>query len=188
MVTTTPKPTDDILRYNITGARRPSNYIFAVIVGIGASGFLLSGLSSYLHTNLLPVGNPLELEFLPQGLALSFYGIAGTLLDVYLWYSIGIDYGGGFNEFNKQTGKFTIFRRGNVGKNRELRFEYKLADVQGVRVEIRNGLNPKRSIYLRIKGKGELPITEVGQPMSLSALEDRAANLSRFLGVPLEGL
>jgi hypothetical protein len=77
---------------------------------------------------------------------------------------------------------------GNVGKNRELCFEYKLADVQSVRVEIRNGLNPKRSIYLRIKGKGELPITEVGQPMSLSALEDRAANLSRFLGVPLEGL
>jgi hypothetical protein len=175
------------LRYNIVGARRFSNYCFAAIVGIGASGFLLAGISSFLKVNLLPFSDPLQLDFLPQGLALSFYGVAGTLLEIYLLYVMAIDYGGGFNEFDRNSGKITIFRRGR-NKNKNLEFTYKIADVQALRVEIRNGLNPKRSLYLRVKGKGDLPLTEVGQPISLTALEDRAAEIAKFLAVPLEGL
>ncbi|MBD2149916.1 photosystem I assembly protein Ycf4 [Pseudanabaena sp. FACHB-1277] len=176
-----------ILRYNIIGARRFSNYCFAAIVAIGASGFLLAGISSFLKVNLLPFSEPLQLDFVPQGLALSFYGVAGTLLEIYLLYVMAIDYGGGYNEFDRNSGKITIFRRGR-NKNKNLEFTYKVADVQALRVEIRNGLNPKRSLYLRVKGKGDLPLTEVGQPISLTALEDRAAEIAKFLAVPLEGL
>ena len=78
MVTT--KSQSNVLRYDIVGSRRFSNYGFAVIVAIGAFGFLLAGLSSFFKINLLPFPDPLQLEFVPQGLALSFYGIAGTLL------------------------------------------------------------------------------------------------------------
>jgi len=176
-----------ILRYNIVGARRFSNYCFAAIVAIGASGFLLAGISSFLKINLLPFSEPLQLDFVPQGIALSFYGVAGTLLEIYLLYVMAIDYGGGYNEFDRNSGKITIFRRGR-NKNKNLEFTYKIADVQALRVEIRNGLNPKRSLYLRVKGKGDLPLTEVGQPISLTALEDRAAEIAKFLAVPLEGL
>jgi hypothetical protein len=176
-----------ILRYNIVGARRFSNYCFAAIVAIGASGFLLAGISSFLKVNLLPFSETLPLEFVPQGLALSFYGVAGTLLEIYLLYVMAIDYGGGYNEFDRTSGKITIFRRGR-SKSKNLEFTYKIADVQALRVEIRNGLNPKRSLYLRVKGKGDLPLTEVGQPISLTALEDRAAEIAKFLAVPLEGL
>ncbi|NJK35008.1 MAG: photosystem I assembly protein Ycf4 [Oscillatoriales cyanobacterium SM2_2_1] len=177
-----------ILRYPVVGARRLSNFAFAVIVAIGAIGFLLAGLSSFFGVNLLPISQPIALKFVPQGLALSFYGVAGTLLDVYLWLVIALDYGGGFNEFNRSTGKATVFRRGWLGKNRSLKFEYPLSDIQAVRVDIRNGFNPKRALYLRIKGKADLPITEVGQPMALFQLEDRAAEIARFLAIPLEGL
>ncbi|AFY75110.1 Ycf4 [Synechococcus sp. PCC 7502] len=177
-----------VLTYPVLGARRPSNYIYAVIVAIGAVGFSLAGLSSYFHINLLPTETPLNLNFIPQGLALSFYGVAGTLLDIYLWTAIVLDIGGGFNEFNLDTGKLRIFRLGFPGKNRTLDFSYALADVQAVKVEIRDGLNPKRSLYLRLKGRGDIPLTEVGQPISLSALEDRAAELAKFLSVPLEGI
>ena len=185
MVTT--KSQSDTLRYDIVGSRRLSNYFFAFIVAIGASGFLLAGLSSFFKINLLPLSEPLQLEFVPQGLALSFYGIAGTLLELYLLYVMVIDYGSGYNEFDRTTGKITIFRRGRT-KSKNFEFTYKFADVLAIRVEIRNGLNPKRSLYLRVKGKGDLPLSEVGQPISLTALEDRAAEIAKFLAVPLEGL
>jgi hypothetical protein len=185
MVTT--KSQSNVLRYDIVGSRRFSNYGFAVIVAIGASGFLLAGISSFLKINLLPFADPLQLEFVPQGLALSFYGVAGTLLELYLLYVMAIDYGSGYNEFDRNIGKVTLFRRGrNKSKNIEL--IYKIADVQAVRVEIRNGLNPKRALYLRVKGKGDLPLSEVGQPIGLTELEDRAAEIAKFLAVPLEGL
>jgi hypothetical protein len=185
MVTT--KSQSNVLRYDIVGSRRFSNYCFAVIVAIGASGFLLAGISSFLKINLLPFSDPLSLEFVPQGLALSFYGVAGTLLELYLLYVMAINYGSGYNEFDRDNGKVTIFRRGlNSSKNFE--FTYKISDVQAVRVEIRNGLSPKRALYLRVKGKGDLPLSEVGQPISLTVLEDRAAEIAKFLVVPLEGL
>lgn len=185
MVTT--KSQSNVLRYDIVGSRRVSNYGFAVIVAIGALGFLLAGLSSFFKINLLPLAEPLELNFIPQGLALSFYGVAGTLLEIYLLYVIVIDYGSGYNEFDLNNGKVTLFRRGR-SQSKNIEFTYKIADVQAVRVEIREGLNPKRSLYLRVKGKGDLPLSEVGQPISLTALEDRAAEIAKFLGVPLEGL
>jgi hypothetical protein len=185
MVTT--KSQSNVLRYDIVGSRRFSNYGFAVIVAIGALGFLLAGLSSFLKINLLPFAEPLSLDFVPQGLALSFYGIAGTLLEIYLLYVIAIDYGSGYNEFDRNSGKVTIFRRGR-SQSKNLELTYKISDVQAVRVEIREGLNPKRALYLRVKGKGDLPLSEVGQPIALNVLEDRAAEIAKFLAVPLEGL
>lgn len=63
-----------------------------------------------------------------------------------------------------------------------------MEDVQAVRVEIKEGLNPRRVLYLRVKGRRNLPLTRVGQPISLTKLENEGAGLARFLGVPLEGL
>jgi len=65
---------------------------------------------------------------------------------------------------------------------------YPLSEVQGIRVEVKDGFNPKRALYLRLRGKRDIPLTEVGRPLALSELEDRAAQLARFLAVPVEGL
>jgi hypothetical protein len=151
-------------------------------------GFLLSGLSSYLKINLLIVSDTTTLQFIPQGVALLFYGVAGLLLGLYLGLTILWDVGGGYNEFNKKTGQLKIFRSGYPGKNRRLELNFPIDDVLSVRAEIREGLSPKRTLYLRIKQRRDIPLTRVGQPIALSALENQGAELARFLGVPLEGL
>lgn len=179
---------DSMLRWDVIGSRRFSNYWWAVVVTIGASGFLLAGISSYLKVNLLPFSDPTQLIFIPQGIAMGFYGVAGVLFGLYLWLTILWDVGGGYNEFNRKTGRVKIFRWGFPGKNRRIEVDCKLDAVQAVRAEIRDGLNPKRSLYLRVKGMRDLPLTRVGQPISLADLENQGATLARFLGVPLEGL
>jgi Ycf4 len=177
-----------VLRQEIVGARRLSNYFWATIVSIGGVGFLLAGLSSYFQTNFLPFANPTELTFLPQGLVMGLYGSAAILLALYLWLSIAWNLGSGYNEFNKDDQQLRIFRWGFPGKNRKIELNCKLADVQAVKVALREGLNPKRTLYLRVKGMRDIPLTRVGQPIALSDLENQAADLVRFLGVPLEGL
>ncbi len=176
------------LRQDVLGSRRLSNYFWAVIVTMGGVGFLLSGLSSYLKVNLLFVSDTSKIQFVPQGVALTFYGVAGSLLAIYLWLVILWDVGGGYNEFDKKTGKATIFRSGFPGKNRHVEINMPLDDIQSVRAEIREGLNPKRVLYLRAKKRRDIPLTRVGEPIAIAILENQGAELAKFLQVPLEGL
>ncbi|MEC4817586.1 MAG: photosystem I assembly protein Ycf4 [Scytonema sp. PMC 1069.18] len=178
----------NVLHQKVLGSRRFSNYWWASVVSIGATGFLLAGISSYLKVNLLLVTDPTQLIFVPQGLVMGLYGTAGLLLALYLWLVILWDIGGGYNEFNRETGKVKIFRWGFPGKNRRIEIDFSMEDVQSVRVDIREGLNPRRAISLRVKGRRDIPLTRVGQPLSLQYLETQGAELARFLGVPLEGL
>jgi hypothetical protein len=187
-IPTASQSTNLLLRQSILGARRPSNYFWAATSTIGGVGFLLSSLSSYLKVNLLPISDPTQLVFIPQGIAMGFYGIAGSLLGLYLWLIIIWNVGGGYNEFNRETGLVKIFRWGFPGQNRRIEVTHPTEDVQSIRVEIREGINPRRNLYLRIKGKGDIPLTRVGQPIALSELENQGAELARFLAVPLEGL
>jgi hypothetical protein len=177
-----------VLRQEVVGSRRLSNYFWATVVSIGGIGFLLGGLSSYLKVNLLLVSDTTGLQFIPQGVALLFYGTAGTLLATYLWLSILLNIGGGYNEFNKETGVIKIFRWGYPGKNRRIDLDWNIEDVQSVRAEVREGINPKRELFLRVKQRRDIPLTRVGEPLSLSELENQGAELARFLEVPLEGL
>ena len=188
MAVSAPPDRDSVLRQEILGSRRFSNYFWAVVVSLGALGFFLSSLSSYLQVNLLVVSDATRLIFVPQGLVMGFYGSAGLLLATYLWLTIRWDVGGGYNLFDRGEGCVTLLRRGYPGKNRTVELSYKMSDVVAVRIEIKEGLNPKRALYLRVKGRGDLPLTRVGQPISLSVLEDQGAELARFLDVPLEGL
>lgn len=181
-------PKNNTLRWEILGSRRPSNYIWATIVTIGGIGFLLSGLSSYWKINLLLVSDTTNLQFIPQGLALTFYGVAGCLLAIYLWLLIFWDIGSGYNEFDQQTGQVIISRSGFPGKNRCVNVNIPIAEVQSIRAEIREGINPKRVLYLRSQKFRDIPLTRVGEPIALSKLENQGAELARFLQVPLEGL
>jgi Ycf4 len=186
MAGTVPKT---ILVQPVLGSRRFSNYFWAGIVTLGGVGFLLESLSSFLHTDLLPlVENSIDLPFFPQGVAMGFYGVAGTLTALYLWGSIALDIGGGYNEFNHETGESTIFRWGFPGKNRQIEVKNSLQDIQAVRVDIKDGINPRRTLFIRVKGRREIPLTRVGEPISLAEIETQGAELARFLGIPLEGL
>ncbi|KAB8331661.1 photosystem I assembly protein Ycf4 [Scytonema tolypothrichoides VB-61278] len=182
------KQTSNVLHQKVLGSRRLSNYWWASVVSLGAAGFLLAGISSYLKINLLIVSDATQLVFVPQGLVMGLYGTAGLLLALYLWLTILWDVGGGYNEFNLENGTITIFRWGYPGKNRRIEIKSSTEDVQSVRVQVKEGLNPRRELYLRVKGRRDIPLTRVGQPLSLQELEIQGAELARFLGVPLEGL
>lgn len=179
---------NQVLKQEVVGSRRLSNYFFAVIVSIGGIGFFLASLSIYFHVSLLPFAQLSDLAFIPQGIAMGFYGIAAILLATYLWLVISLDVGGGSNLFDKRSGEATIVRSGFPGKNREIKVVHALADIQAVKVVLKDGLNTKRSLYLKVKGKGDIPLTRVGQPLPIATLENQGAELARFLNVPLEGL
>lgn len=185
---TTNKIKQQTLRQDVLGSRRLSNIVWATIVTLGGIGFLLAGLSSYFQTNLLIVSDTSQLQFIPQGVALSFYGVAGLLLAIYLWLLVAWNVGGGYNEFDKETEKITISRWGYPGKNRKVEIEIPITQAQSIRAEIRDGLSPKRALYLRSKKRRDVPLTRVGEPIALSTLENQGAELARFLEVPLEGL
>lgn len=188
MTAQTISTSDRTLKQPVLGSRRFSNYFWATVVLVGGVGFLLSGISSYTQVNLLPFANPTELIFVPQGLVMGLYGTAAILLSTYLWLVILWDVGGGYNEFNLKDGTVTVFRWGFPGKNRRIEITCDVNDIKSIRVDIKDGVNPKRVLYLRVKGMRDIPLTRVGQPLSLAEVENRAAELARFLAVPLEGL
>ena len=179
-----------IRRYMIIGERRISNYWWAIVISFGSIGFLFTGINSYLaiSTSENIVLNNQIVPFFPQGLLMSFYGSLGILLSLYWWFLIFWNVGGGFNEFNKKDGFIRIFRWGYPGKNRKIDFSYSLKDVEAIKVELKQGLDPQRTIYLRLKGNREIPITGIGQPLTLRDIEKQASELANFLQVSLEGL
>ncbi|MFO8237406.1 MAG: photosystem I assembly protein Ycf4 [Prochlorococcaceae cyanobacterium] len=180
----TPSATD-VLEQSVLGSRRPSNLAVAVVVSLGGVGFFLTSLSSFLHRDLLPVGHPADLVWVPQGLVMGLYGVAAVLLATYLWLVIGIDVGGGSNRFDRSAGTATITRR---GFRQLIDVQIPLREIQAVKVEVRDGLNPRRRLALRVQGRRDMPLTRVGEPMPLADLELAGAQLARFLGVPLEGV
>lgn len=174
-----------IRRYNVIGSRRISNYLWAFFIFLGSVGFLTTGFSSYFNINFFFIFNSKNIVFFPQGLIMCFYGFLGLIFSVYLWLTILWSVGGGFNEFNKSEGVVRIFRWGFPGKNRRILLEYNLSQVESIKIELKQGLNPRRIIYLQIRGKKEIPLTRVGQPLTLEEIELQAAELAKFLQVSL---
>lgn len=172
----------------ILGSRRLSNYWWATIIFCGGLSFFLVGLSAYLHKQLIPSIKYTTLVFLPQGAIMTFYGTVGILISIFLWYTIILNIGSGYNEFNNDKGIITIFRLGFPGNNRILKLKYNTNEIYSIKVVIEEGLSVKREIYLKMKDKREIPLTKVGQPLSLSKLEDQAVNIAKFLDLKVEGI
>jgi hypothetical protein len=172
----------------IIGSRRFSNYFWGIFLGIGGLSFLLAGLSSYFKINLLPIANPTELVFIPQGVVMMFYGTLSLSFSIYIAGTILWDIGSGYNEYNKLENLVKIVRKGFPGKNREVLLTYPLASVQSIGIKISEGLNPQRSIYLCLKDERRIPLTPVQEPDSISNLEKQAADLAKFLELKLENL
>lgn len=172
----------------IIGSRRFSNYFWSIFLFFGGLGFLLSGLSSYFNINLLPFSNPRELIFIPQGVVMMFYGTFSLGLSAYLGFTIALDIGGGYNEYNKLENLVKIVRKGFPGKNRQILLTYPLTNIRAIGIKITEGLNPTRSIYLCLRDQRNIPLTAVQQPTSISNLEEEASDLAKFLELKIENL
>ena len=172
----------------IVGSRRFSNYFWGLFLLLGGLSFLLAGISSYFHSNFLPFSNPSKLVFLPQGLILMFYGTLSLGFSIYIFYTILFDIGAGYNEYNKLENLVKIVRKGFPGKNRQILLTYQLSNIRSIGVKITEGLNPTQNIYLCLKDDRNIPLTSVQQPVSISELEENAADLAKFLDLKLENL
>ena len=178
----------EIRRDEIIGSRRFSNYFWSFFLLIGGIGFLLAGMSSYFKINLLPFANPTELVFIPQGLVMMFYGTLSFGISLYIFVTVFLDIGSGYNEYNRIESLVKIVRKGFPGKNREILLTYPLSNIKSIGIKITEGLNPTRSIYLCLKDDRKIPLTPVQEPTSISNLEEEAASLAKFLDLKLENI
>nr|YP_009557011.1 photosystem I assembly protein Ycf4 [Trigastrotheca stricta]QBC70726.1 photosystem I assembly protein Ycf4 [Trigastrotheca stricta] len=172
----------------ITGSRKISNFCWAFILFLGSLGFLLVGISSYLgsSSNLISLLPPQQIIFFPQGIVMSFYGIAGLFISSYLWCTIAWNVGSGYDRFDRKEGIVCIFRWGFPGKNRRIFLRFLIKDIQSIRIELQEGIYTRRVLYLEIRGQGAIPLTRTDENLTPREIEQKAAELAYFLRVPIE--
>lgn len=170
----------------IAGSRKTSNFGWSLILFLGSLGFLLVGTSSYLGRNLISLFPSQQIIFFPQGLVMSFYGIAGLFISSYLWSTISWNIGSGYDLFDRKKGIVCIFRWGFPGKNRRIFLRFLLKDVQSIRIEVKEGISTRRVLYVEIRGQGAIPLTRTDESLTPREIEQKAAELAYFLRVPIE--
>ncbi len=176
----------DKIEQKISGSRKISNYIIGSMLTIGGIGFLLASISSYTGKDLLPLGNPSSLLFVPQGLIMGAYGVIASLLNVYLWYLVYVNFGSGSNSFDKKSKSVEIKRKGLF---KDIAISLNFDEIKSVKLDISEGFNPRRRIALVLKGrKKALPLSGAGELKPLLQVEEEGARLAKFLNVNLEGL
>ena len=114
----------DTIKEEIVGARNISNIVVTLILLTAGSGFFLAGLSSYLRINLLVLTDTSEITFIPQGIALLFYGTGAIGISIYIILTMFWNIGSGYNEFSKTDELVRIVRSGFPGKNRTVFLSY----------------------------------------------------------------
>nr|YP_010699538.1 hypothetical protein P1Q40_pgp057 [Nepeta laevigata]WCH62297.1 hypothetical protein [Nepeta laevigata] len=170
----------------ITGSRKLSNFCWALIVFLGSLGFLLVGTSSFLGRNLISFVSSQQIIFFPQGIVMSFYGIAGLFISSYLWCTISWNVGSGYDRFDRKEGIVCIFRWGFPGKNRRIFLRFRIKDIQSVRIEVKEGIYARPVLYMDIRGRGAVPLTRTDENLTPREIEQKAAELAYFLRVPIE--
>nr|AKL78979.1 photosystem I assembly protein ycf4 [Euglena viridis] len=180
---------ESILKENIVETDKLIKYLFNITILLGASSFLIVGISTYIGHNIISFFNASEIIFFPQGLTMCFYGIAGIIIGVNQLKILILKVGEGYNEFNKEKGVMTIFRKGIQGKNSDISINYPLTDIEAIKIEINTGIfNNKQNIFVCIKGKNDLPIIQLEKPLKINELEEKAIEIASFLKVPVKGI
>ena len=176
------------IRENIVGARNFNTFVTMIVLFFAGLGFFLAGLSSYLNINLLILTDTSTITFIPQGIALLFYGTGAIGISIYLFLTIIWNIGSGYNEFLKEENIVRIVRLGFPGKNRTIFLSYDFKNIKSLKFVIKQGLNPRCTIFLMLKDKREIPLFPAQFLMNPNETEKKAIELSNFLNVPLESL
>ncbi len=156
-----------IIEQKINGSRKLSNYLVGAMLTIGGVGFILASLSSYTGRDLLPLGNPSSLLFIPQGIIMGAYGVIANLLNIYLWYMVYINFGSGYNKFDKDAKLIEINRKGLF---KEINVKITFDEIKSVKLDISEGFNPRRRIGLVLKGRKKImPLSSSGDLKPSSA-------------------
>jgi hypothetical protein len=183
---------ENIVRRDLLfGASRFNNYLFRRILFIGGLRFFATGYSSWRQKSFFPFIDTTEIKFLPQGITICFYGILAIRLGLYLFLRRFWAVGRGFNEYDKEKQQIRLFRWGFPGKNRRLEFFYPFLELEALRLENQGYLKNASSsgLYLLLKNKRKILLTQLDAEdiRSSQEMELFAAELARFLQIPLEG-
>lgn len=179
---------EKIIKDYIVGARNFKTYLASIILLIAGLAFLLVGLSSYFKANFLPFTNTSSILFYPQGIVMSFYGVAAIVLSGYLFFTIYLNLGSGYNEFSKKDEIVRIVRLGFPGKNRNIFLSYKFSNIKSIRFTLKQGLNPRSNILLILKDERQIPLFPSNILLKANYVENKAIELANFLNLPLESL
>jgi hypothetical protein len=179
---------ETVIKENIIGARNFNSIIFMIILIIAGIGFFLAGLSSYLNINLLKISDTSEIRFIPQGIAMLFYGTGAIGIGIYLLLTVIWNIGSGYNEFSKIEAIVRIVRLGFPGKNRTIFLSYEFKNIKNLKFLIKQGLNPRCNILLVLKDKREIPLFPAQFLLNPIETEKKAIQLATFLQVPVESL
>jgi hypothetical protein len=171
---------------SIPGARNTRTLASTLILFLAGLGFFLTGFSSYLGINLIIVTDTSQIHFLPQGITMIFYGTGSFCLSLYLSLSMIWNLGGGYNEFSKAEQVVRVVRKGYPGKNRTLFFSYEFALLKSLKFVLKQGLNPRCTLYLVLKDRREIPLYPSQYLLGISEMEKKALFLSDFLNIPIE--
>ena len=81
----------------------------------------------------------------------------------------------------------TIFRWGFPGIKRRVFLRFLMRDIQSIRIQVKEGLYPRRILYMEIRGQGIIPLTRTDDKFfTPREIEQKAAELAYFLRVPIE--
>lgn len=179
----------------LKGTSRLNNYIWSFILFLFGSGFFITGLSSYFNfqqQNFL-IFNFTDIEYLPQGILLIFYGTCSILLSFLIFWLIKLDLGSGVNTYDIESKviritrkNFPVFTNKFQLKSSNIYLVYPFSQILKIELELLSGLNPKRVIYLILKDNRRIPLTLSNQLDELSFLEERAIFIAKILKVDLK--
>ena len=177
---------ENLIKEYIAGSRNLKTYLSSFVLFFAGLAFLLTGLSSYFGKNFFPLSDVSSITFYPQGIVMSFYGMAALSLSFYLFFTIFLNLGSGYNEFSKEDQTVRIVRLGFPGKNRQIFLSYKFETIKSIKFFLKEGLNPRANILLILKDKREIPLFPSQNLLSSSELEKKAITLASFLNLSLE--
>ena len=182
------QPTDSnsqVRRDRVLVSRSLGNYWWATALTIGSIGFLVVGFSSFIGFNILPFVHAESIQFLPQGLVISFYGALGLSTAAYLWLAMLWKVGDGYNEFNKIKGTLRLFRWGFPGTQRRIDLSFPIQDIEGILIRQQTGIGEQRILCARLGGRREIPLLGLNTLESQTKIEGWGAELAACLNVPL---
>nr|ULF47301.1 photosystem I assembly protein Ycf4 [Astragalus sinicus] len=179
---------EDAWLYIVPGARKPINFFWASFTLLGSLGILVISASCYYGRNFF-YSSGLQFPFFPQGVTLTFYGIAGLFVSFHWWLLILWNVGSGYNLYDKKNGMVRIFRYGFPGENRRILSKVRVEDI--LALQFFDKPKPFSGVlYMHTREQGDIPLTLVDDysdrtPTPRNILQT-AWDLSAFLDVPLE--
>jgi hypothetical protein len=188
---------NEIVYYSetIKGTKVLTNYIWLILLLLFGIGFSTAGLSSYFidNKNYFFLENFSNIEFLPQGILLLFYGTCAILLSILISILIKIDIGAGKNEYDVENKVVRITRKGFPILTKKLNFKqkniyfvYPFSELENIELEIVEGINPNRVIYLMLKDGRRIPLSPSNKLEDLLSIESKAIYIAKLLKIDLK--